>query len=1267
MKKLQLLYLSFILLLVGGCTNDISELFDDTPINKDGSIAFRTDSMLTRGIPQQSLTGYGEINLIAYSHAESYAAGKSLYREILLKRDSGTNLTWDYTPHMFWPEERGLSFLAHASDVGYATVKGGEGAFIDGKASVAAPTIEYIVPADVKKQPDLLVTTLLNCAKPENKNITLPMKHALSCVSFCATGLPTMKVKSITLKKVYRKATLKLDDPSITWALDPDSKDFTALEPGIKSDDSLEEEPEDKNYLMTPDGYLMMIPQTLKDASIDVVYWAGTEGTEKTVTHALPTTVKWEPGKKYIYKFGEAAEIVVYYEKYADGTYGFQSKNTDLKPLSDEQPILEAGYGVLSKSDLVSNAPNIRLGEEPTKIPTIKTPAVSGEYSLYAVGQTGSAGTTTFKLPATPAPVDVYFDGNSVPCGKIVPHFGKGVYDSNPGTHAIRTPQQMRNISALTTPSADMNSTLNPSYRQVFSQERDLDFSAQAIGIGGGPLTGSVVDEVFMGTYTPVASKSISNVDIAASGANVGLFSRNNGAINNVILKASSIKGGTQVGGIVGENWFDGVISKPQVIGTAQTTPIAITGGSAVGGIVGANSGRVVGNTDLEVATNVTVAEVSGWVTIVGSDNGVGGIVGINRSVIETVLVNGVLVTRAGLGSLTKSKITVQGGYYVGGIVGENWREIKGNRTTGAEEKNIPDVAGVVEIRGDTGVGGVAGVNAGSLNSVNVGPGRSTAIIIEGTDNVGGVAGLNNGTLEVGTAFISARGNISITGNNHVGGIAGYNDIDAAKLQNCFVSDFQAQDGSSEYYAPQITCKGGNVGGIVGSNAKATITGCGVFSTSGKTLAITATNNAGGISGYNGSGGVTTDCSVIGRVTVNAKVNSGGLSGGNFSGTMTEKSWIGSSDVGNLLAHAQTNLKLPITAPSSNYGTPIVTGDSNIGGIAGLNSGLIKDITLADNIVIGRPDDFVPNNVNNGSNWVGGIVGGNSPGDGATNGVVSNCFVKNEAGKIITIRGSASVGGIAGLNNGLVTGCGVSGSSAAPLKIIGLGTLGGIIGQNGGHSDLTVNDVQLTGNDFTAVKNSSVTGYVTIEGNSGGWGMAIEVGGIIGLNGPNKDHIDNVDNCVVRGAATGSITISVGGTAGGIAGTNSGNINKSSVQNATIASKGTYAGGIAGESNATAAAFAKKDKYRSDINDCKVYSAVTVTGYAAGGALIGYLNSASTTFFEFGSSATPNLVNSSGVNVNGTQPTQNNSIVGHVTTDPNTAAPTIWHTVKVVP
>lgn len=1221
------------LLLLVGCQNEPIELDDNRP-NPDGSIGFRlkladssigSDSSKTKGTPHDDLAKYDSVCVKVYSHTADYETSDDVafFQKVTLK--PGTP-NWVYTPPMFWPTGKKLSFMAYASDL----------AFLDAGISFMPATgvpdsIKYEVPSEVTKQPDLLVSAKLNEEENANK-ITLDMKHALACISFIGTSPdPGTYVKKIKLRNVYGKGTLALNDDTIVWKIDTDSKDFTVFEAGIKDTSELKDPP--ANNLMTANGYLMMIPQELTDAAIDVFYWDGTNET-KSITYLLPTNdpsyATWKAGKKYIYKFSTQSEAditVVYYEKYAGGKYaggkyGFQSKTPiSLPGLNNTDEIIEAGYGVLTKGTASSDTPNISIGTNGK--PIVSKKITTEGYNLYAVSQTSIDASATFELPATPAPVDVYFDDSDEACGKIIPHFAKGVVsDSDPTDYAIRTPQQMRNISALTTAAEENES------KKKFNQERNLDFSVETVG--GGTLTTPVVDQIFSGTYNG-QNMSISKVKIEARTFDyVGLFSRAYGQINDIVLKSSSITGRDYVGGIIGQIYGDfGIIKNPQVIGTAdtETEKVVITGRNNVGGIAGLNSIKITGSEKIDNATEITVATLSGWVTIKGVER-VGGIAGHNAwGSIDQVLVNGVYVTGEKLGELTESRILISGeGGYVGGITGYNSVVIKGNVTGSGEfVKNMPDIAGIVEIRGDSCVGGIAGFNiaeSGKLNSVNIRLGRTSPMVIYGSgNNVGGIVGENRGELggESTNTFISTRGNINIEGADNVGGIVGKN-TNTATLKNCFVYDFYTQgNGPKTFYSPTIKSRGNYAGGIAGNNSSS-IENCSVFSandTQDSPLSIEAANYVGGIVGFNEA--KTMNCSLVGKVKINVKGNySGGILGGNTAVATLEECWVGSTDKNEIIKKAGETLGLVITPPGvtdPSFGTPHITGENYIGGIAGLNAGIIEGITISDNVTIGREDGNP--DVGKGSNWVGGIVGGNSPSeDGKTESIIRRCTVECAAGKIVTIQGSRNLGGIAGLNNGVVDDCHVLGPQDNPLKITGLGTIGGIVGQIGGHNLIGLEDpnnpgtmIFGTGNDHTKVINSTVSGYVTIQGSSNaGYTTAVEVGGIVGYVGPTKNTTNNVANCTVDGTTSNSISISVAGTAGGIAGKCAGNISACYVKNATIKSSNGYAGGITGYALAPALSFAGPSDYRSDFNDCRVYSTTTGSGEKNWGTLIGLLS-----------------------------------------------------------
>lgn len=1211
----KLLFASALLLLVG-CQREAFECMDDNRPNPDGSMRFslktedaekETDQLQTRGTPRNSLEGYQTVSVDVFSHTSDYEATSEndveFLRNVLLEQKESN---WKYTPSLFWPAEKKLSFIAYASDIPFAA------AGISFLPTAEAPkSIEYQVPDSVTKQPDLLVTTKFNQTKVNN--VTLTMKHALACVSFCGIAPEgSTYVKSITLRNVYSKGKLTLNDPSMAWAVDPDSKGVTVFEAGIKKEQELGKDPlPDNNYLMTEDGYLMMIPQKLKDAAIDVLYWNKKDDTEnKVITYMLPVDnesyATWKPGLKYIYKFGnQSAEdiTVVYYEKYADNKgYGLYYYNKGILKntiIENGAEIIEAGYGVLSKKAV----------EDATQIPIrlitdSSDPVSSGSVVdlqdigfLYPVDQSGGS---TFTLPTSSTPVDVYFNNSNKPCGMIVPLFAKGVYavKMDITNHAIRTPQQMRNITALGRSSERGHHT--------YKQELDLDFSKKSIG--GGELSAAVVACEFNDWFKG-QKKRIENVKINATNTNGALFYSNGGVIENIILKNSSISSSGNAGGIAATNEATGEIIRPQIIGENNSDKMFIVRGTSgyVGAIAGLNYGKITGNNiDEEVATELPVAEVSGWALIEGMSQAVGGITGQNEGTITTCLVNGVHVTGPNRGDVEIAKITIKGGPYVGGITGVNKNLIVGNYSAknGAE----PDLAGIVSITG-TGnyVGGIAGGNSGILNQVNIRLGRGdgdNAITITGKESVGGIVGFNDGgTLKAdGDSFISVRGNVIISGIKDVGGIVGNNGL--GSISNCFVYNFYSQVGQLTHHAPKITGET-NVGGIVGYSGLGTIKQCAVFSTVSATNAggddvknaraeINAKSGAGGIAGHGFSGLTISQCFVLGNVQINGETKySGGIVGENNVNTTITSVHVGNSGTAvSDIYRLFDKVKLPVrdsrmktggNAMTHTSGTPTIVGGIYVGGICGVNWGTVKEVSIMDNIHIGTSS----------SDFVGGVVGGN--GVGAT---IQNCKTYNPTGITVIIEGDEQVGGIVGLNNGRVTTCqlGLPGkdqqSSLSLITIQGRTALGGIAGTNGGHLSHGG-----TGNETTKIESSNVYGKVlikTVFGDNWDW---YRVGGIVGENGPTNSVI----GCSVIGYASGGLTpenydvrVQGSGTVGGIAGANYGHIygtplSYSTVTNTAVIATHQYAGGLVGilKSN-------KDSTYEATLYYCAVSEGVLI-------------------------------------------------------------------------
>lgn len=1224
------------LLLMIGCQNDSLDWLDENRPNADGSVGFRlktddaeteeTDELQTRGTPQNSLKQYEKVYVNVFSHTSAYADENNdveFFRKVELEQGDPN---WKYTPPMFWPIEKKLSFIAYASDIPFDKA----GISFSPIAPDVPKSITYEVPTDVTQQPDLLVSTKFD--QEQVNNVSLNMKHALACVSFCGIAPEGDKtyVRRITLRNVCGKGKLTLDASPINWDLDK-AGDVTVFEAGVKQDQELGKDPlDDNNYLMTANGYLMMIPQPLKDAgaAIDVYYWDGEnkdETKDEVITYILPVDdesyATWKPGQKYIYKFGKQSPediTVVYYEKYSDQTYGlFYNKDNPKNSLIDTQEIIEAGYGVIAKDP--ADTPNvpIRLAAHDA---VYSTGVELNGSVLYPVNQTGS----TFKLSTSSTPVDVYFNNGDKSCGMIVPHFAKGVYTVKTSieSHAIRTPQQMRNITELGT-----------SANNTYTQELNLDFSKPSIG--GEPLKTSVVNCQFNGVYNG-QKKRIKNVEIDAGNTNGALFDSNSGKINEVCLLNSSIKSSNKAGGITGMN--SGVILHPQIIGNNIDKAFTIEStASHVGAIAGENNGTITGNDSIETATEIPIAEVSGWVSIKGVSAGTGGITGENNGTITTCLVNGVYVPEQG--DVKIAKITIEGVDYVGGIVGINRNQITGNSST--ENGPEPDVAGLVSITG-TGnwVGGIAGANEGAkaiLNQVNVRLGRgkidSEATTITGKQSVGGIVGLNaGGTLRADGSlhsFISVRGNIRIKGTEYVGGIVGNNS--SGTISNCFVYNFYSQSKTATlwHYAPKITGEK-NVGGIVGYADAGRIEECALFSTvsaqNGSTdetkyavAEVTSTDakdgSAGGIIGLAFTGGVTiTECNVLGNVKIDGKIFSGGIVGQNQPGTTVENVHVGNSglevkkicenfiNVGLPIEDERMRIKDGIMIETS--GTPTVEATQYVGGICGVNWGKVTGVSIMDNVKIGTSS----------SNFVGGIAGGNG-----VEGTISYCKTYNpkEGAASVEIIGGEQVGGIVGLNNGIVSECQLGLEKAGSSRLItikGKDALGGIAGTSGGHNQHIFDDTIVplpekgTGNDNTRIEKCNVYGKVLIEATNE------RVGGIIGENGFTNRVID----CNVTGYTSSytnatsynyDITIKGNRFVGGIAGTNYGDIHGTSPSGCKVTHTAVVGEGISGGLVGTIKSRkANPDEYETKLYNCDVsYGVLILTYDAYTGAFAGQL------------------------------------------------------------
>ena len=266
------------------------------------------------------------------------------------------------------------------------------------------------------------------------------------------------------------------------------------------------------------------------------------------------------------------------------------------------------------------------------------------------------------------------------------------------------------------------------------------------------------------------------------------------------------------------------------------------------------------------------------------------------------------------------------------------------------------------------------------------------------------------------------------------------------------------------------------------------------------------------------------------------------------------------------------------TVQNVNLADTKIIAHSNVGGIAGGNSGAIKNCSVAKDVYIeGNYSTFggivgynngtvsgcissatitatITANTGNG-NQVGGIVGYNS------GGTISNCTATADA----NVNGNEECGGIAGRNNyisgsnyGTVSGC------ISSATITANNYVGGIVGYiNGG-----------TISNCTATADANVNGQYIC-------------GGIAGSN--TKDYPSTIENC------TSSATIKAG-FAGGIVGyLNSGTFKNNLVIDAKISGNATY-GAIAGVKQGNSITLQNNFYYNTTVNDVNNATSVGCNG-----------------------------------------------------------------------
>lgn len=444
----------------------------------------------------------------------------------------------------------------------------------------------------------------------------------------------------------------------------------------------------------------------------------------------------------------------------------------------------------------------------------------------------------------------------------------------------------------------------------------------------------NIVDAVNAGNVIVGAKTEETQPDYKYSG---GLVGYNDGGVNNA-RNTGAIEGRDNVGGLVGYN-AEGSTLTNLINGIAAE----IVGLDNVGGIAGVNAGEI----------NATEMDLVNEGKVYGNQF-VGGIAGDNSGTIANVE-NAVLVLN----------ITGSDAKYFGGIAGRNSGTIQG-----AVNKNA------VTVEGGSFVGGIIGQNTdrGQFNGVISNLGN-----VSGKENVGGVIGENNNqgllnNTSVERLSISNSGSVEASG----GGAAGIFYTHSGLIRNVdltnsgtvtggsseegvtgglfgTVNKIEVTDGHSQIWNSTLTntgtvTGGGTVGGLIGKN-EANVSHTSLINT-GSVSGSTEQGTTGGLIGENTAtieGGRYVDESGLGYYKY-AIYNNGTV--------------IGKDNVGGLIGNNSGEL---VAA----YNTGSVRGQTNVGGIVGVNSGTIDQ--AFNNVMTATNNGAI-----SGDSNVGAIVGSNT-------------------------------------------------------------------------------------------------------------------------------------------------------------------------------------------------------------------------------------------------------------------------------------------------
>jgi filamentous hemagglutinin family protein len=710
-----------------------------------------------------------------------------------------------------------------------------------------------------------------------------------------------------------------------------------------------------------------------------------------------------------------------------------------------------------------------------------------------------------------------------------------------------------------------------------------------AAGVSGPGFSGGVGGAGGAAGAASVGNSYITTGSVIGSNQVGGLVGLNQGSIDGSYVVAGTITGTTDVGGLVGRNQggTGGAGSVPTGTGTlVVTTPgsvstisnsyvsggtVAVNGASNVGGLVGQNLGGIGGAAVSSSTSGGTAGTLGGAASIVGSfvsggtvsvtgTSNVGGLVGLNQGG-TGANANFFAGGAGGAATIDSSYVNALGGVsgsaQVGGLVGNNAQGV-----AGANSGSTPIVpggaGGGASISSSYAVGGTV---TGTATPINVGGliGLHSGILIQsyvvGSTVTGGV-GTTGALIGTATATSTASNSVWDTGiaanaigtdnsspTGSVAGLAASGFMTLANFNTATTANGLVNPGFD--FAGTWWMGDGNTMPIARGEYSTTITNAHqlqLIAMDATSLAATYTLASDIDLAPALSGGMW---SAAGFVPVGAFATpfTGTFDGGNHT--------ISNLNINRNLSNQGLFGAIAVGSTVSNLGliNAVVNAGSSgsVGALAGSNHGQITN-------------SYVNGGTVSGWSSVGGLAGWN-------NGTISGSYVSN-----LNVSGTRTIGGMVGyldgtINNGsYVLNSTISGGGSAS------GGIGGLVGA--AFTPATIDSSYVSGGSVIAT-GSAIGGLVgSAEGltitNGHVQGVAVSgasvVGGLVGFN-----FISSITNSYVLG---GSVT-GIGGTVGGLVGTNAASLSASSILNSyvdggTVVNGARNVGGLAGVNGGSA-------------------------------------------------------------------------------------------------